>query len=113
MFPGNGLLPGTALVKVVLQGTVKEDRFWPYVQIDIWRVNSAGRATNVADQVPIGQTINPCNGFGQVTSSEAVSSLGSEDLGVGRTQPISILMSNGLVLRGGESCACERSPYPR
>ncbi|KAH6632898.1 hypothetical protein C7974DRAFT_433112 [Boeremia exigua] len=109
-FPGGPLLPGTALVKVVLQGTPLENRFWPYVQIDVWRVNSGGKATNVAKQVAAGQVINPCNDLNQVASTETVT-LGSENVGVGRSQPFAILQSNGVVLQGGGNCAFSGGPY--
>jgi hypothetical protein len=83
------------------------DRFWPYVQIDIWRIHRGGKATNVAKQIAVGQTIDPCKDLDQVASSESVATLGSEDLVVGRSQPISIRQSDGSVLNGADNLACK------
>jgi hypothetical protein len=104
------LLAGTALVKVVLQDAAVSERFWPYVQIDIWRVHRGGIGANVAKQVDIGQTIDPCNDLGQAASSEKVAP-GSEDHVVGRSEPISIRQSDGSVLQGADNCACKQRQY--
>jgi hypothetical protein len=101
---GTPLLPGTALRKVVLQGTTMSTTAWTYAQIDIWRVNRGGRAENVAKQVAAGQVINPCNDLNPVSSTETVT-LGSENVGVGRGQPIVIVDSDGGVAsRGNGVC---------
>lgn len=77
---------------------------WPYVQIDIWRNNHDGKTVNVAKQVAAGQVINPCNDLNQVSSTETVD-LGSENVGVGRSQPFSIRDSDNLAVH--TNCVCE------
>jgi hypothetical protein len=95
------------MIKVVLQGHTVEIRAWPYVQVDVWRVNNSSKAFNVAKQVTAGQVINPCNDFNPVSSSEMMT-LGSENIGVGRSQPFAIYTGESgdeEVVQG--NCACK------
>jgi hypothetical protein len=99
------LLPFTALVKVVLQGTPAENRFWPYAQINIWRANIGGNAENLAIQIGVGQVPDPCD-LHNPASVETVT-LGSENVGVGRSKPFAIYQSDNVALQGGANCVCK------
>jgi hypothetical protein len=92
------------VVKVVLQGFQAETRAWPYVQIDIWRVNFGDSVQNVAKQVAAGQVIDPCNDLNQVSGAEPVA-LGSENVDVGRNQPFAITYSNNVLFQ--DNCVCK------
>lgn len=92
------------MTKIVLQGTPRDIRIWLYIQIDMWRRNSGGRTENVAKQVAAGQVIDHCNDLNLVSSTETVT-LGSENVGVGRSQPFAILDGNNVVGQG--DCVCE------
>jgi hypothetical protein len=94
--PSSKSVPGRTIASVYCAGQSSSTRYSSGKQI---------LADTLAIQIGVGQVPDPCD-LHNPASVETVT-LGSENVGVGRSKPFAIYQSDNVALQGGANCVCK------